>query len=157
MKFLLIIGNSVMHTYEEKNNGYSIQCIEGNDTFPVSGNSISEDILSYLKLLANEKNLNSIEQLEMDVLGGPNVTYNARIIKVLEEYVHIPNKYMIEDIILEIIDKLGKEKEMMIDKYGVNYEGYSYVKRNGVLNKGEFDLLAYTIHSKDIVKIINTL
>ena len=44
---------------------------------------------------------------------------------------------------------------MLISEYGINYDGSSYQNINDRVEKKEFYLLAYTVHSADIVELMD--
>ncbi len=153
MKFLLIIGKNVLYTYQQSGSKFEQQFIEGSDSFAVNPSSIGDDILSYMNILADEKNLGTIAKLEFDVLECPDLVYNSVVMKELGDY--IDKVYSLTDTLNTVIKKLLRDKKLMIDKYGINYEGYSYKMNNNDIAQGEYDLLAYTIHSSDLVGLMD--
>lgn len=153
MKFLIVIGNNTLYTYERDGQQFRPQYIEGGVGFDISTVNIVEDVNNYMEILANEKNLGTVAKLEFEILEGTNPNINKAIINALESY--IDKVYRLEDILKSVINKLLRDKKLMIDTYGINYDGYSYMFRDNVIHRNEYDLLAYTIHSDDIVGLMN--
>ena len=55
----------------------------------------------------------------------------------------------------KIYNKFSSCKEIMIDLYGINYDGVNYhTSESGGLMKREFKLLAHTIKDADIINEI---
>lgn len=154
MKFFMIIERNAIYTYEKNGQHYDLQYIEGSKSFSYSMSSIYENINEYLDALANEKNLGTKAMLEFDVLESSEEFCNIGVINALEGY--IEKKYNINEAIEMVIKKLSKDKGLMIDHYGINYDGYSFLLVDGQIQKGEFDLLAYTVHSDDVIGLMDT-
>lgn len=153
MKFFIIIGRNALYTYERDGQRFEPQFIEGSETYTLNSTNIPEDVNSYMEILANEKNLGTIAKLEFEVLEGAEDNLNAVVINALEE--HIIKKYSLKNTLMTVIKKLQRDKKLMIEIYGINYEGYSYKLKNNGLEKDNFDLLAYTIHSSDLVNLMD--
>lgn len=153
MKFFIIIGRNALYTYEREGQRFELQFIEGSELYSINSTNISEDINSYMEILANEKNLGTIAKLEFEVLEGSEDTFTASVVSALGE--HIEKVYSLKNTLMTVIKKLQRDKKLMIDTYGVNYEGCSYKIEDNNLLIGEFDLLAYTIHSNDVVSLMD--
>lgn len=153
MKFLIVIGNNALYTYECSGQQFIIQYIEGSVEFNISVVNIREDVTNFMEVLANEKNLGTIAKLEFDVLEGTEANLNKAIINALEG--HVEKVYDLEETLKKILVKLQRDKKLMIDTYGINYNGYSYKCSGNGLKHDEYDLLAYTIHSDDVVSLMN--
>ncbi|MDE7312363.1 MAG: hypothetical protein K2N87_12210 [Eubacterium sp.] len=152
MKFFMIISKKALYTYQKNGQGFEPQFIEGSNLYPYNSSSICEDINAYLEALAYEKNLGTKAKLEFDILESTDQLRNAEIFRVLEDYTD--KRYQIDDALKTVLKKLSRDKKLMISEYGINYDGYSY-KLSGDIEKKEFDLLAYTVHSEDMVGLMN--
>lgn len=119
----------------------------------VNSSNVDENIKSYMNTLADEKNLGTTAKLEFDVLECPDVNYNNTVMAALGEYVD--RVYSLGDTLKTVIKKLSRDKKLLIDKYGINYEGCSYKIENGDIVQGEYDLLGYTLHSGDVVELMD--
>jgi hypothetical protein len=153
MNFFVIINKNAIYTYERDAQRIEPQFIEGSELFSLSSANISEDVNSYMEILANEKNLGTVAKLEFEVLESSDCNFNAAIETALEE--HINKIYSLEDTLKTVIKKLLRDKKLMIDTYGINYEGCSYKLENDDIVQGEFNLLGYTIHCSDVVELMD--
>lgn len=157
MKFFLVIGKKYLHTFEQNGQKFELQYIEGSETYSYSSNNLDEDINAYLEALANEKNLSTVAKLEFDILEGADGISNAGIVKRLKDIVSVNQLYGLEDALKTVIKKLSRDKKLLIDEYGINYDGDSYKMIDKNIEKGEFDLLAYTIYSNDVIELMDTM
>lgn len=153
MKFFIIIGRNALYTYERDGQRYEPQFIEGSELYSLNSTNISEDVNSYMEILANEKNLGTIAKLEFEVLEGSEENFNAAVVNALGE--HTEKVYSLKNTLMTVVKKLQRDKKLMIDTYGVNYEGCSYKVENNNLLQDDFDLLAYTIYSNDVVSLMD--
>lgn len=153
MKFFIIIGRNVLYTYKRDGQHFESQFIEGSELFTLNSTNISEDVNSYMEILANEKNLGTIAKLEFEVLEGAEDNFNSAVINALGE--HIIKVYSLKSTLMTVVKKLQRDKKLLIDTYGINYEGRSYKIENNSLAQEEFDLLAYTIHTNDVVSLMD--
>lgn len=152
MKFFVVIGRNALYTYEENGRQYDTQYIDGSAEFPVGSSSVGEDVASYLDRLANEKNLGTKAKLEFDVLESADKLRNNAVMGVLKEYAE--KTYPLEETLRTVYRKLGRDKSLLVDRYGINYDGYSYKGTGDALVRGDFDLLALTVSSKDVVDMM---
>ena len=153
MKFFIIIGRNALYTYERDGQHFEPQFIERSELFTLNSTNISEEVNSYMETLANEKNLGTIAKLEFEVLEGSEDRFNAAVVNALGE--HIDKVYSLKTTLMTVVKKLQRDKKLMIDTYGINYEGHSYKIENNSLSQDDFDLLAYTIHSNDVVSLMD--
>lgn len=153
MKFFIIIGRNALYTYERDGQRFEPQFIEGSELFTLNSANISENVNSYMEILANEKNLGTIAKLEFEVLEGSEDNINAAVVNTFRE--HIDKVYPLKNTLMTVVKKLQRDKKLMIDTYGINYEGCSYKIENNSLVQEEFDLLAYTIHGNDVVSLMD--
>lgn len=153
MKFLTVIGKHGLYTYQKDGERYQLQYIEGSEAYPYNSSSANEDIFAYMEALANEKNLGTVAKLEFDVLESSDQFCNKAVIQALEEYVN--RRYSFDEALTAVLKKLSRDKKLLISEYGINYDGSSYQMVNGNVENREFDLLAYTIHSTDMVELMN--
>lgn len=153
MKFFIIIGRNALYTYERDGQRFESQYIEGSESFPISSTNISEDINAYMEILANEKNLGTVAKLEFEALESSDMNLNKAIITAFGA--HINKVYSLETTLNTVTKKLLRDKKLMVDTYGINYEGCAYKLENNTLVQGEFDLLGFTIHCNDIVGLMD--
>lgn len=153
MKFFIIIGRNAIYTYERDGQRFELQFIEGNESFPISSTNISEDVNVYMEILANEKNLGTVAKLEFEVLEGSDVNLNKAIVAAFGDCIN--RTYSLENTLITVTKKLLRDKKLMVDTYGINYEGCAYKLENNTLVQGEFNLLGYTIHCNDVVGLMD--
>lgn len=152
MKFLVISSRNSIYTYEADKAGMPRLCIEGSDKFSIAEDSMEEDVKSYLDALAEEKNLESVDELELDIFEGSEKKIIELIRKELKGTgVHV---YDLKPILTSVIKKLSANEELMIPKYGINYNGVCYQLEGEEIKEDKFSLLAYTIHVEDIIRWI---
>lgn len=133
MKFFMIIGKHALYTYQKSGQGLEPQFIEGSEAYLYNSSSIREDIEAYLEALANEKNLGTKAKLEFDILEGTDRLRNAGIFQSLEDYTD--KRYPIDDALKTVIKKLSRDKKLLINEYGINYDGCSYKLADGRVEK----------------------
>lgn len=153
MKFFVIIGNNALYTYERDGQQFKPQYIEGSDSYAISSVNIGEDVNSYMEILANEKNLGTIAKLEFEMLEGTDQNVNMAIINAFGD--HIDKVYKLDDSLKVIFKKLQRDKKLMVETFGINYEGYSYIFKDNDVCRGNYDLLAYTIHCDDVIGLMD--
>ena len=153
MKYLLVICKNSIITYEAVGNGFLPQMIEGSKKYSYNINTVNDDMDAYLQALANEKNLGTVARLEFDVVEGTDVFCNNAIINVLEKY--IDKKYNINTAIAKAIGKLSRDKNLLIDQYGVNYDDISYIMIDNEIKKQPYNLLAYRVECDDLVDLMD--
>ena len=120
MKFFIIIGKNALYTYERNGQRFEQQFIEGSESFAINASSVAEDVNSYMEILANEKNLGTIAKLEFEVVEGSESSINKEIVTALGEYVE--KIHGLDEILKTVIKKLLRDKKLLIDTYGINYE-----------------------------------
>lgn len=153
MKFFTIIGRNSLYTYEYNDQNYNVQFIEGGESFLISKANVFEDVNAYMEILANEKNLGTTAKLKFEILESDDTNFNRTIVAAFNE--HIEKIYDLDSALKSVIKKLLSDKKLLVDIYGINYEGHSYKLENNDLLQGEFDLLGYTIHSNDVVGLMH--
>lgn len=150
MKFLIVMGNQSIDTYDHDEKGIKPRFIEGSPSYPISLGNVAADMGRYMEALRNELNMDSTSDLEFDILEGPDRGLNEMVEAAIKG--HVRKVYTLKDTLKTVIRKLSGDDRLMITSYGVNYGGKSYVPEGDGLREGEFDLLAYTIHSGDVIE-----
>lgn len=150
-KFYMITGKDKLFVYEKQGNDYIRQYIEGNAYYSYNLNNAKNDIEKLIESLVNEYNMETSAEIEFYVIDNENSVCSEVVEKALGDY--IEEKYSINSVLINVIQNLRKEKKLMIDKFGVNFDGKNYIN-NGQLIKKEFSLLGYTLNSDTIMKFI---
>ena len=137
-KFFMIIGKNKLNVYSTNGGQWEKQYFEGNPEFEYEVNNARHDIEKMFELLVSEYNLDSKAELEFSVLCNEDSVYNDVIERCMKEY----------------ICEKKELKQVEIDNYGINFDGKHYMLKDGVITKGKFDLLGYTVSEDSIVKYI---
>lgn len=153
MKFFIIIGKKALYTYECNGHQLKPQYIEGSDFYAISPVNIGDDVNSYMEILADEKNLGTIAKLEFEILEGTDSKVNMAIMDAFGD--NIGKVYKLDDTLKVILKKLQRDKKLMVETFGINYEGYSYIFKDNDICRGNYDLLAYTIHCDDVIGLMD--
>ena len=153
MKFFVIIGKENLYVYEKNGSRYEKQFIEGNAFYPYDVCQVKADIDAFLDSLANEKNLGTKAKLEFEVLENPDPIRTNSVMRILGEFTK--RRLQAPEVIRDAIQKLSRDKTLMIDAYGINYDGRNYKMDGQMLLDGPFDLLGYTIHEDDIMDLLS--
>ena len=151
-KFFMIIGKNKLNVYSTNGGQWEKQYFEGNPEFEYEVNNARHDIEKMFELLVSEYNLDSKAELEFSVLCDEDSVYNDVIERCIKEY--ICEKKELKQVLTELFQKLGKDEKIQIDNYGINFDGKHYMLKDGVITKGKFDLLGYTVSEDSIVKYI---
>jgi len=151
MEFLVSIEKDCLRTYEKVNGRFEPFFIEGDDCFLYEATSIKQDVEEYMHSIAHEKNLADPSDIELIVLGNFDDLLNSKFHKVWGD--HVKQTYQIKNMMEKVFSALQKNKELLILKYGINYDGFSFNMKNGQIEKSDFDLLAYTIHATDLINL----
>lgn len=155
MKFFVVVGKKALYTYEWVGQKYEIQFIEGNSEFSYNPSNAKDYMNDYLEALANEKNLGTVAKLKFDILDSDDAYCNSTVISILQKEGYIEKCYSVDNALTDVIRKLSRDRKLLIDEYGINYDGLSYKLQQGKLVKNKFDLLAYTIHCEDVIDMMN--
>lgn len=153
MKYLLVIYKNSIVTYEAVGNGFVPQTIEGSRKYSYNINSVNDDMDAYLQALANEKNLGTVARLEFDIVEGTDAFCSNAIIGALEKYVD--KKYEINTVIAKLIGKLSRDKNLLIEQYGVNYDEVSYIIDDNEIKKQPYNLLAYRLECDELIDLMD--
>lgn len=148
--FYLVIEKSSLSLFSLNN--YERIPIEGNEQYTYDLNYSTNCINILLEILANEFNLDSIGEIDFIVINNEDKVISEVMNKALEK--HIKKIYDIEKIVENLLYKLNRDKKLYIDKYGINFDGKSYIIQENKISKKEFNLLGYTITDEQLIKFV---
>ncbi len=151
MEFLVSIEKDKLRTYERVKGTFEPFFIEGGECFFFDGASIKQEVETYLSSLAREKNMESPDGIELIVLENSDELLNMKFSRAWGE--HVKKVFQVGDMMGKVLNALQGNKELRVSEYGINYDGFSYVIRKGKIEKSDFDLLAYTIHAKNLIDL----
>lgn len=148
--FYLVIEKSSLSLFSLNN--YERIPIEGNEYYTYDLNYSTNYINILLEILANQFNLDSIGEIDFIVINNEDKIISEVMNKALEK--HIKKIYDIEKIVENLLYKLNRDKKLYIDKYGINFDGKSYIIQKNKVSKKEFNLLGYTITDEQLIKFV---
>lgn len=151
MEFLVSIEKDRLRTYERVKGTFEPFFIEGGECFFYDGSSIKQEVETYLSALVREKNMESPDGIELIVLENSDELLNLKFSRAWDK--HVKKVFLIGDMMWKVLCALRDDKELRVSEYGINYDGFSYVIRKGKIEKSDFDLLAYTIHAKNLIDL----
>lgn len=150
--FYLLIGKSNLYVYEKKDNTYERLYIEGNPEYAYDLNSAKTSIEQLMDELVNEYNLDTKAEIDFIVVDNEDRIVSEVMQKVLGEYQS--KVYEIDFLMKLVAGKLQRDSKMMIDKFGINFDGKNYLLSDGGIVKNDFNLLGYTLNEDDLMKYI---
>lgn len=150
--FYLLIGKSNLYVYEKKDNTYERLYIEGNPEYAYDLNSDKTSIEQLMDELVNEYNLDTKAEIDFIVVDNEDRIVSEVMQKVLGEYQS--KVYEIDFLMKLVAGKLQRDSKMMIDKFGINFDGKNYLLSDGGIVKNDFNLLGYTLNEDDLMKYI---
>lgn len=150
--FYMIIEKGKIYLYDKSEKNIEKLYIEGNPEYLYEVNDALKDTTRLMEALVNEYNLSSTAEIEFVVVDNEDHVISEVFEKVLSGYVR--KKYPILPLLLNVSQKLGREKKLMIDEYGINYDTMNYRIINGKLSKFSFSLLGYTLQADELIKYI---
>lgn len=150
MIFLLFIGTRRLHVFDLNENCERIY-IDGKDCYEYDITKASEDVEALLEYLVNEYNLSSKAEVKFQVLTNTDKGINDIMSRALGN--HVQGRFSGMEIIKKAIKELSKDKNYLIDDYGINFDGNCY-KLKGEIVKKDFSLLAYTLCDELLLNLI---
>lgn len=150
--FHLIVQKNKLILFEKSGDNFERIHVEGNPELAYDLNCVKEDVDKLLSFLKNEYNLDSVEEIDFVMIDNENKIISDILRKVLEN--HIKEIVNIEQLILEISQKLSTDPKLHILDYGINYDGINYLYQNGSVNKTDFSLLGYTLSADNLMKFM---
>lgn len=149
----LLIGKEKLYLYEKNANLFERLYIEGNPDYSYDINNVKYGIQQLMDNLVNEYNLDTKAEIDFIVIDNENEIISEVVEKIIGEYES--KKYTIDSIIIKVFNKLSRDKKLLIEEYGINFDGKNYLLINGNLNKKEFSLLGYTLQEDNLMKYVD--
>lgn len=148
----LIIGKDKLCLYEKNSNSFERLYIEGNPDYIYDINNAKSGIKSLMDSLVDEYNLDTMAEIDFIVIDNEDKIVSEVMGNVLGEYVS--KKYSIDSLMKDIINKLSRDKKLLISEYGINFDGKNYQVADGKVKKAGFSLLGYTLQEDDLMKYL---
>lgn len=149
MHFYMIIGKSKIYVYRLKNEKLEPEFIDGNPFCNYATQGINDAVSGLLSSLADVNNLDSIDDVEVSVVLNTDRVRNVNAIKALDG--HILQEVPLEDVLVRVIKRLSKDRQLKITEFGINYDGDAYILHDGNLEKKQYSLLAYSVGQEDFI------
>ena len=115
---------------------------------------LTDNLGQLLELLAEEYNLNSASELQLCVLGNNDDTVNKLVINYLQSknILQEDGFISIESLLGSVYNELYSQADMLIDLYGINYDGINYHIKKEKFNTESCKLLPNTLQSKEVIE-----
>lgn len=150
--FYLIVKKDCLSLFEKNGNTYERVYLGGNPEFYYSINSAKENIDKFMKMIIEEYNLDSISEIDLMVINNEEKIVSDVVTKVLGESVR--KTVQIDLLMKDILQKLNRDKELLISEYGVNFDGKNYLLQDGEIKKEEFSLLGHTLSDELLMRYV---
>lgn len=152
MDLHMIIGKNAFYLYRRKNNGFEIEYIDGNPYRHYDTHSIKSDLANLLETVADTNNLDSTDEIFFTVIENSDPIRNKNVEQVLEN--RLKEKISVDEILIRTVNALSQNKDLHINEFGINYDGSSYIFRNGKLEKSSYSLLAYNVGQEKLMEYV---
>lgn len=150
MDLHMIIGKNAFYLYRRTNNGFEIEYVDGNPYRHYDTHSIKSDLANLLETVADTNNLDSTDEIFFTVIENADSIRNKNVEQVLEN--RLKGKISADEILIRTVNSLAKDKDLHIGEFGINYDGASYLFRNGKLEKNSYSLLAYNVGQEKLME-----
>lgn len=151
-KFLLLVKQDKFVIYKPDRN-YELQYVNGEPFFSYEINRLADAMQNLLNSLTEEYNLESWHDIDLSVLVNGDAVVGNLIedFLITKEISRKENIISVIPMLEKIYKKLERDKSLLIDLYGINYDGINYCKEKSQLVASNFKLLAYTLKDADII------
>ena len=151
-KFLLLVKRDKFVIYKPDRN-YELQYVNGEPFFAYEINRLADAMQNLLNSLTEEYNLESTHDVDLSVLVNGDAVVGNLIedFLITKEISRKENIISVIPMLEKIYKKLERDKSLLIDLYGINYDGINYCKEKSQLVASNFKLLAYTLKDADII------
>ena len=164
-KFYIANNERRLYFYTHDDNKWEQHFINGEPFIKYSLQELNEKAAEIKEYLADEYNAESADDFEFRILADANESVTDAIMTAFvgeqtedESLIReMREKYVlnINVPIKRAIDALSKNKELMIQEYGINYCGrWYYIKGNLINRSPNFSLTAYTLEIRELLKYI---
>ncbi len=152
MDLHMIIGRNAFYLYRRTNNGFEIEYVDGNSYRHYDTHSIKSDLMNLLETVADTNNLDSTDEIFFTVIENADSVRNKNVEQVLEN--RVKEKFSVDEILIRAVNSLSQNKDLHINEFGINYDGTSYLYRNGKLEKNSYSLLAYNVGQEKLMEYV---
>lgn len=152
MQLHLLIGKDQCFLYEKRSAGYEKQYIGGHPGVPYELQDAKTAMEHLANSLVEEFNLGDKKEISLTLITNED-GYCTKVIE--EELKNLEIEVKLEDVnqgILNVLNNLQSQKALLVDKYGINFDGKCYIKaEEKKFWKKDFSLLAYTVSEDEFM------
>ncbi|WP_036378736.1 hypothetical protein [Mitsuokella jalaludinii] len=149
MLFYLVICRTVFYVFEKNGDAFDVVHIDGNPYTKYNLPTIRDDILSLTQSLTDIYNLESSDDLKFVVVENIDRVRNLGVSKTLGD--KIERTIPIMTLISQYIANQGDED---INRYGINYDGDTYMSNTGGVTKHDYSLLGIRIEVGSMINFV---
>ena len=156
MQLHLLIGKEQCFVYEKRSAGYEKQYIGGHSGVPYEIQDAQKAMEYLVNSLVEEFNLSEKRELALTLITNEDLYYTNVIADELAKQGIEVKREDVNRRILDVLNRLQAQSELLVDKYGINFDGKCYQKAGDKkLWKKEFSLLAYTVDEDEFMSYQN--
>lgn len=149
MLFYLVICRKVFYVFEKNGDAFDVVHIDGNPYKKYNLPTIRDDILSLTQNLTDIYNLESSDDLKFVVVENIDRVRNLGVSKTLGD--KIERTIPITTLISQYIANQGDED---INRYGINYDGDTYMSNTGDVTKHDYSLLGIRVEVGSMINFV---
>ena len=149
VSFRLLLTQGKFYVYREKDGTFEQEYIDGNPWMEYDSHQIVENLHQLLTALKNNHNLDETDPLRINLIGCADEIRNQQVKKNLK---NLGDYTPLLSLLPKIMRTLSDDATLHITDFGINYDGLSYVMREGDLEQNDFQLLAYTVSVDQLMK-----
>ena len=149
MLFYLVICRTVFYVFEKNDDVFNVVHIDGNPYKKYNLPTIRDDILSLTQSLTDIYNLESSDDLKFVVVENIDRVRNLGVNKTLGD--KIERTIPVKTLISQYIANQGDEE---INRYGLNYDGDTYLSNAGDVTKHDYSLLGIRVEVDSLINLV---
>lgn len=150
--FYMVVQKGKVNLYVREGSRLVGQYINGNPEFCYKLNHAAGDMQRLFQSLVDEYNLDSVAELEIIMIENEDAVCSQVVGQALGEYV--VERKGIGEAISKAWKRLVKDKKLMVQEYGINFDGKNYKIESERVKKSGFSLLGYTLDPGSLMKYI---
>lgn len=150
--FYVIIQKNYLSVYEKNADMFEKVYLGGNPYFAYTVNNAVDYIQRFFSMIIEEYNLETVGEVDFVVIENEDRIITDAVSKAMGEC--IKKQLKIEELMLNVIARLGRDKNLCISEYGVNFDERKYIVTDGKINKDEYSLLSYTLNDDMLIKFV---
>ncbi len=146
--FLMLLEKNQISIFEKVKDEFKLKPIDKLPSVRYQVGCINDALLQTEKCLHQEYELKSGGALLMILIENEDEKLNESLNRTGKFLRSIP----LSKILKSVEEKMRLRKELLIDEYGVNFDGISYFYCDGKIMKSNFNLCSYTVTGEELVK-----